>query len=84
MQAAVVVTILLSSLPPCLSVLCVCLQFLPNVSITAELLMSAAEQLPRFTPHSLALTLWSLGALRMRPNKEWMQLVLGHVTDKLL
>lgn len=58
-------------------------QYLPHVSVTAELLMCAAEQLPRFTPHSLALMLWSLGALRMRPNKEWMQLVLDHVGNNL-
>jgi hypothetical protein len=59
------------------------LQYLPHVSVTAELLMCAAEQLPRFTPHSLALMMWSLGALRMRPNKEWMKLVLAHIERSL-
>lgn len=58
-------------------------QYLPHVSVTAELLMCAAEQLPRFSPHSLSLMLWSLGALRMRPNKEWMQLVLTHISNNL-
>jgi hypothetical protein len=62
---------------------CHVLQYLPHVSVTAELLMCAAEQLPGFTPHSLALMLWSLGALRMRPNKEWMQLVLTHIERNL-
>lgn len=60
------------------------LQYLPNVSVTAELLMCAAEQLPSFSPHSLSLMLWSLGALRMRPNKEWMQLLLTHVDRTLM
>jgi hypothetical protein len=60
------------------------LQYLPNVSVTAELLMSAAEQLPSFSPNSLSLMLWSLGALRMRPNKEWMQLALAHVHTSLM
>lgn len=68
--------------PCCLHVPCA-LQYLPHVSVTAELLMCAAEQLPRFNPHSLSLMLWSLGALRMRPNKEWMQLVLTHATNNL-
>jgi hypothetical protein len=61
---------LLLACPDCL------LQFMPNVSVTAELLMAVAEQLPRFSTHSLALVVWSLGALRLKPNKEWMNLVL--------
>jgi hypothetical protein len=62
---------------------CPALQYLPHVSVTAELLMCAAEQLPRFTPHSLALMLWALGGLRMKPNKEWMVLVLAHIEENL-
>eukprot|EP00775_Hariotina_reticulata_P013643 gene13643-13766_t len=50
--------------------------FMPNVRATAELLMAIAEQLPRFSTHSLALVVWSLGAMRLKPNKEWMNLVL--------
>lgn len=57
--------------------MCCCLQYLPDVLATAELLMAAAEQLPRFSTQSLAVMLWSLGALRMKPNKEWMNLVLA-------
>lgn len=51
-------------------------QYLPDVLVTAELLMSAAEQLPAFSPHSLALLLHALGLLRLKPNKEWMALAL--------
>jgi hypothetical protein len=52
------------------------LQYLPDVLVTAELLMSAAEQLPSFSAHSLALLLQALGLLRLKPNKEWMALAL--------
>jgi len=51
--------------------------------VTAELLMSAAAQLPCFSPQSLALMVWSLGALRMRPNSAWMQLVVPHIANNL-
>lgn len=39
--------------------------------------MAAAEQLPRFSTHSLGLLVWSLGALRLKPNREWLDLVLA-------
>lgn len=54
------------------------LQFVPDVFVAAELLMSAAEQLPRFSTHSLALMLYSLGQMHLKPNKEWMALVLRY------
>lgn len=56
--------------------ICVVLQYLPTVLVTAELLMSAAAQLPSFTTHSLALLVWSLGALRLKPNKQYLRLLL--------
>jgi hypothetical protein len=58
-------------------------QYLPNVGVTAELLMAAAQELPRFSPHSLSLLLWSLGSLGMQPNKEWMQLLLDQAWSTL-
>lgn len=51
-------------------------QYLPNVLASAALLTSAAEQMSSFTPHSLSLVAWSLGALRLRPSNEWMALLL--------
>lgn len=45
--------------------------------------MAAAQELPRFTPHSLSLLVWSLGSLGMRPNKEWMQLLLDQAWSAL-
>lgn len=62
--------------PLCCPALLCSVQYMPNVLVTAELLMSAAEQLPSFSSHSLSLLVWSLGLLRLKPNKEWMQLML--------
>lgn len=45
--------------------------------------MGVAQELPRFSAHSLSLLLWSLGCLGSRPNKEWMALTLQRAWELL-
>jgi hypothetical protein len=54
-------------------------QLAPGLTWTAGVLTEAAEQLPAFTPRSLATVLFSLGAMGVKPNKEWMGPVLERV-----
>ena len=51
-------------------------QLSPGLTWTAEVLEEAAEQLPAFTPTSLAMLLLALGIMGVKPNKEWMGPVL--------
>lgn len=55
---------------------CAVVQVTPDLQWMAALLMEAAEKLQRFTPHSLANMVWALGAMGVKPNKEWMNAVL--------
>jgi hypothetical protein len=52
-------------------------QLSPSLAWTAELLTQAAEQLPSFSPQSMANMLLALGLMRVKPNKEWMGAALG-------
>jgi hypothetical protein len=55
---------------------------MPNIVWLAALLEEVAEQLHRFKANELVLVVYSLGRLRVKPNKEFMFLVLDALAER--
>ena len=61
---------------------CAAVQVTPNIVWLAALLEEVAEQLHLYKAHELTLIIYSLGRLRVKPNKEFMFLVLDALAER--